>query len=155
MLGLRYLVADMTGYILSPMGQLEMANLDIKADPWLFKDAKQGFPSLNLVAKTLRRNRTPPSKAQSLRQYAVDFTNMVIPQCVHRRVGRTSGGRICCLPRDSTIGDRLVILEGCEVPMVLRRTGQQYCVVGPCYVHGIMYGEIWQGGANLEKIHLA
>ncbi|KAF2167536.1 hypothetical protein M409DRAFT_54133 [Zasmidium cellare ATCC 36951] len=153
--GLRYLVADMLECILSPVGQVEMASQCI-IDEELFKVVEQSLKSLHLVAGKLHRNGTPPAKVRSYGQHATDLANMLVPQQqVSGRLSRTTKGRICYVPEDSGVGDRLAILEGCEVPMVLRRSGQHYCIVGPCYVHGVMYGEIWQGASKLEKIYLA
>ncbi|KAI1075687.1 heterokaryon incompatibility protein-domain-containing protein [Whalleya microplaca] len=37
--------------------------------------------------------------------------------------------------------DRIVILKGCKVPVILRQKGQYWELIGECYVDGIMYGE--------------
>ncbi|KAL8866973.1 MAG: hypothetical protein Q9174_005961, partial [Haloplaca sp. 1 TL-2023] len=42
----------------------------------------------------------------------------------------------------SKIGDQLSVILGCDFPMILRpRDSDQYEVVGPCFVHGLMLGE--------------
>ncbi|KAK2596144.1 hypothetical protein QQS21_006421 [Conoideocrella luteorostrata] len=47
-------------------------------------------------------------------------------------------------PRYAKEGDLLCILFGCSVPVLLRRLDQspKYGLVGECYIHGIMDGEI-------------
>ncbi|KAI1387256.1 HET-domain-containing protein [Hypoxylon trugodes] len=43
-------------------------------------------------------------------------------------------------------GDKVVVILGCETPMLLRPTPTgDYIVVGDCYVHGIMFGEALLG----------
>ncbi|KAI4866599.1 hypothetical protein F4820DRAFT_242451 [Hypoxylon rubiginosum] len=37
--------------------------------------------------------------------------------------------------------DKIVILKGCRVPVIMRQRGQYWELVGECYVDGIMYGE--------------
>ncbi|KAI4157902.1 MAG: hypothetical protein LQ342_007907 [Letrouitia transgressa] len=48
-------------------------------------------------------------------------------------------------PRDAEPGDLVCVLLGCEVPMMLRRSGKSYVLIGECYYHGIMEGEALQG----------
>lgn len=46
-------------------------------------------------------------------------------------------------PRDGMrSGDRICIVPGCTVPLVVRRLGSTYELVGDCYVYGIMEGEV-------------
>ncbi|KAG6032698.1 hypothetical protein E4U19_007273 [Claviceps sp. Clav32 group G5] len=47
-------------------------------------------------------------------------------------------------------GDMIVVMHGCDVPYVLRRTQEQgyYQLVGEAYVHGVMNGEAMQQGAE-------
>ena len=39
-------------------------------------------------------------------------------------------------------GDRVVVFTGSETPLVLRHLGNNYCIIGDSYVHGVMYGEL-------------
>jgi hypothetical protein len=53
-------------------------------------------------------------------------------------------GYIGLLPPNSKPGDEIWLIQGCRVPMVLRRcssTPVLHRLVGSCYVHGIMNGE--------------
>lgn len=51
------------------------------------------------------------------------------------------------------IGDLVVVLLGGKVPFVLResRTKGKFFLVGECYVHGIMNGEVMQDGLREQK----
>ncbi len=51
-------------------------------------------------------------------------------------------------PQGTRDGDEVCILPGCEYPFVLRKTGKDYQVVGPCTAYGLMDGEIMK---NLVK----
>lgn len=59
-----------------------------------------------------------------------------------RRLMTTKTGFLGMAPNQSQQGDCILILLGCNVPLVLRPWGgQQYKVVGGCYLHGFMEGE--------------
>lgn len=65
------------------------------------------------------------------------------------RLFRTDSGLLGLGQWSLQAGDSLWIIPGVRVPMVLRSTGAEDCfnVIGPAYVHGIMYGEAleWDG----------
>ena len=44
-------------------------------------------------------------------------------------------------PNCTAAGDQIFLLIGSDVPFILRPAGENFELVGPCYVHGIMYGE--------------
>ncbi|KAK5050577.1 hypothetical protein LTR84_003859 [Exophiala bonariae] len=55
----------------------------------------------------------------------------------------------CLVPSDSRIGDHIVVVQGCQMPFIMRldcdEKGDYYRLVGCAYVHGVMDGEIMQG----------
>ena len=59
-----------------------------------------------------------------------------------RRFFVTASGSMGIGPRKMRSQDIITILYGCMWPVVLRRQGEYYNILGTCYVHGIMYGEI-------------
>jgi hypothetical protein len=76
----------------------------------------------------------------------------VIPACTNnlmvmqRRFFITDGGYVGMAPIGSRRGDEVWILQGCNIPIMLRKLDEgNREVVGECYVHGIMYGEAMQG----------
>ncbi|RDW57774.1 hypothetical protein BP5796_12575 [Coleophoma crateriformis] len=58
-----------------------------------------------------------------------------------RRVVLTEQVRFAFVPRDSQLGDQILIFPRCKMPIVVRKLGERYRIVGPCYVEGIMFGE--------------
>jgi hypothetical protein len=38
-------------------------------------------------------------------------------------------------------GDIITIIQGCKIPLILRKRGLHFVIVGPCYMPGIMDGE--------------
>lgn len=61
-----------------------------------------------------------------------------------RRLITTNEGHIGMAPYRVQKGDRICVLLGCNIPLVLRRREGEssYEVIGECYVHGFMNGEV-------------
>jgi len=66
-------------------------------------------------------------------------------------------GYLYLLPDAVEIGDRLVIINGCPIPFVLRRdaSSDSYCIVGCCYIDEMMDGQAIEKGWPLETILLS
>jgi hypothetical protein len=58
-----------------------------------------------------------------------------------RRIFATKDGRMGMGSCAAEVGDRIVILRGCNTPMILREVGKEWKLIGECYTHGVMYGE--------------
>ncbi|RFU33592.1 hypothetical protein B7463_g2767, partial [Scytalidium lignicola] len=58
------------------------------------------------------------------------------------RIFETRGGNLGLAPKGVVIGDTVCVLKGSSVPILLRRVGANYANVGPCFVLGIMNGEL-------------
>ncbi|KAF5000053.1 hypothetical protein FGRMN_2064 [Fusarium graminum] len=58
-----------------------------------------------------------------------------------RRVFSTKDGRIGMGSCAAELNDRIVILRGCNTPLILRKLEDGWKLVGECYTHGVMYGE--------------
>jgi len=54
-------------------------------------------------------------------------------------------------PRALQKGDMIYILLGCDVPLVIRRVGKHYRLVGECFVWGLMDGEALEGRKENRK----
>jgi hypothetical protein len=60
---------------------------------------------------------------------------------------RTSDGYIGLAPGDTQTGDRIFLLKGGAMPIVLRAKGQNWEWIGEAYVHGVLNGEAWDESA--------
>ncbi|KAK8121777.1 heterokaryon incompatibility protein-domain-containing protein [Apiospora sp. TS-2023a] len=67
---------------------------------------------------------------------------------MNRRFALTAGGHYALCPHLVEEGDIVVVLMGQRTPFILRPRGDDYLLVGECYVHGIMQG---QALSMLEK----
>lgn len=56
----------------------------------------------------------------------------------------TAQGYIGQVSQDVEVGDKVALLQGCDIPLILRPAGNgAYTYITTCYLHGIMYGEAW------------
>jgi hypothetical protein len=59
-----------------------------------------------------------------------------------RRFLTTQQGYVGWAPRFTRKGDKIFVLLGCRTPVILRPQGDTFQLIGECYIHGIMYGEV-------------
>jgi hypothetical protein len=75
--------------------------------------------------------------------------------CYNRRFFRTEEGRLGWGPDQTKEGDVVCVLNGVDVPLVLRRVCDRgFEVIGDAYVHGIMDGEAMSMGLNEKEMLL-
>ena len=64
----------------------------------------------------------------------------------HYSFAITNTGYACLVPNTSIAGDIICVFYGCKVPFVIRKSTIRhdniYQLIGQCYVHGIMNGEV-------------
>jgi hypothetical protein len=61
-----------------------------------------------------------------------------------RRLARLSSGCLALVPKASQDGDVVALCRGGEVPLLLRKRGEDFEMVGECYVHKAMDGSQFQ-----------
>lgn len=61
--------------------------------------------------------------------------------CLNRRLFTTANGYVGLGPQAMQEGDSLCVLSDSRLPMMLRQSGTEWNVLGPCYAHGVMGGE--------------
>jgi hypothetical protein len=65
---------------------------------------------------------------------------------VNRRLFRTKLGYIGVACYDARAGDAIAVFQGGRLPLVVRRKGERWRLIGDCYLHGIMQGEAYNEG---------
>lgn len=55
-------------------------------------------------------------------------------------------------PEQAMVEDVICLLWGCSVPVILRKKGQFMELIGECYVHGIMNGELMYNHPGIEDL---
>lgn len=92
-------------------------------------------------------------------RYYLDSLDRVDRTSWSRRLGTTTKGFVGLFPDGARQGDVVVIIAGCNCPMLLRAHGVDYKFVDPVYLHGVMNGELIQNlghnGYELQDITLA
>ena len=70
----------------------------------------------------------------------------------HKRLITTRKGGVGMGPHEARKGDKIVLLLGCRLPVILRkREDESYILIGEAYIHGIMNGEAMTE-ANIAKL---
>jgi len=69
---------------------------------------------------------------------------------------QTNGGRLGIASMHTKIGDSIVLLQGCNLPMVVRSEGNKWKLVAPAYVpaDGIMNGKLWKLNGPLQSFSI-
>jgi hypothetical protein len=87
----------------------------------------------------------------------VQFMGAAASATYKRRLFFTREGCIGLAPKGARVGDQIYVLFGAEVPYALRRKGddlQTFEVVGECYCHGIMEGEMLVAGRTSLELKI-
>ncbi|KAL1877414.1 hypothetical protein Daus18300_002398 [Diaporthe australafricana] len=75
-----------------------------------------------------------------------------------RRLCTTTDGLLGTVPNHARLGDRVAVLFGCDIPVILRPRGEKFEFLGGCFVEGWMKGEaiekLDQGHLHVERIAL-
>ncbi|KAH7067510.1 hypothetical protein BKA63DRAFT_522272 [Paraphoma chrysanthemicola] len=78
---------------------------------------------------------------------------MTANKAIFRTTGNANSlGYVGLAPRGTMQGDVIAILEGGKVPFVLRQNGIFWQVIGACYVHGVMFGQIFDPGRCVDIV---
>ena len=67
-----------------------------------------------------------------------------------RRLARLEKGYLGVVPKETRPGDAIALFKGGEMPLVIRARGCEWELIGPAYIHGIMYGEGWDESKSRE-----
>ena len=109
----------------------------------LFPREREDLTDLALLVKEVIVSNGPPTDTPGVD----DFMRQVSEIDDHRNIFITGRGKIGIGPLMRE-GDDLCFLEGANMPVIMRKAGDQYVLAGGCYVAGMMDGEILH---ELEK----
>jgi hypothetical protein len=72
--------------------------------------------------------------------------NDVLPPFWHlnnSRLAKTDTGQLALCAKETGVKDRLVLLQGSNVPFIGRAIGHHWQIVCECYVHALMDWSAW------------
>ena len=113
-----------------------------RSDAALLQSFDAFYRAKNETSRGLRETFTiePGTEEDKLLEQAWFFESAMQDVQKGRTVGATKEGLLMTTTYDTSKGDLAVMLEGFSMPFVLRQRGNEFQVVGDCYVHGIMDG---------------
>ncbi|CAJ0542827.1 Ff.00g002730.m01.CDS01 [Fusarium sp. VM40] len=75
------------------------------------------------------------------------FHSLAVTFSAQRALFHTEGGYLGTAPDEFSaslqVGDKIALISGLGVPVILRPAGNSFQLVSHCYVHGLMGGEFW------------
>ena len=109
---------------------------------------RQYFQSLWRFLRTSQRFFKSTNNVEATEEFILRYKTEALPflsemtrTCNNRRFALTHGKYMCLVPDEAEIDDVITLLDGCQVPFLLRQSRGKFRLIGDCYVHGIMYGE--------------
>ncbi|KAK0652648.1 hypothetical protein B0T16DRAFT_104087 [Cercophora newfieldiana] len=69
-----------------------------------------------------------------------------------RRMCVSEKGYVGLVPANTAVGDQIAILAGAGTPYLLRETGGKRLLVGECYIHGAMDGEVFEEAGGVKAL---
>ncbi|KAK4445820.1 heterokaryon incompatibility protein-domain-containing protein [Podospora aff. communis PSN243] len=99
------------------------------------------------------RHSPPPRGGMHLPERLVETIGLNAESGV-KVLATLKSGSLALVPADSAKGDSVWVLQGCSVPLVLRKQHRmdEYTHVGEAYVHRFMGGEAFDGGFEIEDV---
>ncbi|KAK4553879.1 hypothetical protein LTR86_009054 [Recurvomyces mirabilis] len=113
------------------------------------RTSSEAFEDMLAVRSSLQREVLPPTS--TFKESSVDSDEITregrqylqdIQVYMHRRKAFvTSSGQVGIGPDNMEVHDKVVVLYGSRLPFILRHVGDEYRLLGPCYLQGTMVGE--------------
>ncbi|KAI1855896.1 hypothetical protein JX265_011979 [Neoarthrinium moseri] len=107
-------------------------------------------PVKSLAAVVADISSTEPTLGQIARNAESLYKTQTQVACRDRKIAVTDEGYMGLVPMCSQVGDEVFLLGGASVPFVLRRRDpawNKFILVGDCYIHGVMEGEVMEGNS--------
>ncbi|KAJ9667603.1 hypothetical protein H2201_002138 [Coniosporium apollinis] len=114
-----------------------------------FSEAPQQWYDMDLdsLIQTAEDSMVPGRGRIDLSVLANELLLMLQKTTRGRRFALTEEGLYTMVPEEAKTGDVVVVLFGCDIPLLLRRVhlGRHWVMVGECFCYGIMDGEVIDG----------
>lgn len=82
------------------------------------------------------------------------FKIEILSRSSRSRLGITDDCLMGVFPERTQVGDVIVIILGATKPFGFRQVGNAYIIIGECYVHGIMDGELININEGTEAVEI-
>ena len=110
--------------------------------------------SEHITYPTRESTRSLAAEHYRLNELSIPFLILALDTLSGRVLCATKEGFLGILPNDARRGDVIAIFFGGNVPFVLRPLENgEYLLVGPCYIHGIMDGELIDLSSGDPRVH--
>jgi len=121
-------------------GYSEVKDLELLAVVLLYADSLgYHFNTPELVAWLQDEKRA--NNIDGINSFA--FEQYIRPSWEGQRIFRSESNKLGLGGGATSAGDLVVLAAGCDVPLVVRKSGEFYTYIGPTYFPHAMRGELW------------
>ena len=114
------------------------------------------YPLKGVVRRLMGEVRTT-KMGKHLYETILQVRDILVQRLDRKILFKTREGRTGLASKHALAGDSIVLLAGCNLPMIIRSTGDDsWRIVAPAYVHGegIMQGDLWDDEADLVNFKI-
>jgi hypothetical protein len=130
-------MANMSNFLANPLEEYH------KFDGYLLNLAtRSGYLNKNFKARKLAS--IWPSRLVTWESIMTSEVLSAFRASVHRRLVRTKRGYLGLVHGQVQIGDKVALFRGGSLPLIIRKHGDIWRIVGDGYVHGVMMGEAFE-----------
>jgi hypothetical protein len=120
-----------------------------------FEDLLHPSATLKLGSVQLKDYFPPTQESCPNPERYTEMLQRMLLHFLNRRLFAAEGGLVGSVPERAMLGDRIAVILGCKMPVVLRPMGDSYQFIGTCFAEGLMDGEAVQyGQVGTEEISL-
>ena len=112
-----------------------------KYDPDVIRDCEQDFREFYSVIMSGKVTADIEKDVSSASNSVIELLASSYSYFVALGISRKN--YVGLVPRETRIGDKVVLLSGGRLPFILRPVGDHFQLIGGCYMHGYMKGEAW------------
>ncbi|KAJ4286489.1 hypothetical protein N0V90_013189 [Kalmusia sp. IMI 367209] len=124
----------------------------------MFEDVLAPQADFEIGGKSFQSYFTSTELVCSEPKIFLDIASKVLSGMNDQVLFKTDKNHFGSMPKWAKLGDKIVVVSDCDMPLVLRPKGDAYELIGACFVEGLMRGEtardVERGLLRIETISL-
>jgi hypothetical protein len=142
---------------------IKVLGIEINYFNFIRRDSEGMMESKNFVGrarsafyKLITSERWNPRPGKLPHQYWPYLHAGLCRRLDRKKLFRTQHGRLGIASPETKVGDSILLLQGCNLPMVARADGENWRLIAPAYIQqdGMMDGKLWETARLRQFIFL-